>query len=241
MYDFANLTDAELTRCGDTLRDVGSAASSMEDAANSIVKTLYENITDSATGQKANALVRFYKTHPYGQLDAGLQEFARGILGSNPPSDDLRCLTLLGTIGDQEQWNFRARSAGHKAIPLASAEMVSGIPMIARLINQFGIDLGAVMRPDPMLIGDLSKKTFNTFYVPEAVGSPYIPFQDDFVIRYGIKSVLGFGGVLSSGELFVVIMFSKVPIPSKTAEIFNRMATFVKDAVEPFVGNKVFA
>ena len=153
----------------------------------------------------------------------------------------MRCLTLLGTIGDEEQWNSRARSAGHKAIPLASAEMVSGIPMIARLINQFGIDLGAVMRPDPMLIGDLSKKTFNTFYVPDTVGSPYIPFQDDFVIRYGIKSVLGFGGVLSSGELFVVIMFSKVSIPSKTAEVFNRMANFVKDAVEPFVGNKVFA
>ena len=76
MYDFTNLTDAELTRCGDTLRDVASAASSMEDAANRIVKILYENFSDSATGQKANALVRFYKTHPYSQLDAGLQEFA---------------------------------------------------------------------------------------------------------------------------------------------------------------------
>ena len=129
---------------------------------------------------------------------------------------------MLGTIGDQEQWNSRARSAGHQAIPLASAEIVSGIPMIARLINQFGIDIGAVMRPDPMLIGDLSKKTFNTFYVPEAAGSPYIPAQDDFVIRYGIKSVLGFGGVLSSGELFAVIMFSKVSISSKTAEIFKQ-------------------
>jgi hypothetical protein len=241
MYDFANLTDAELARCGHTLRDVGSAASSMEYAANRIVTALYENITDSATWQKANALVRFYKTHPYSRLNAGLQDFARGILGSNSPSDELRCLTLLGTIGDQEQWNSRTRSAGHQAIPLASADMVSGISMIARLINQFGIDVGAVMQPNPMLIGDLSKKTFNTFCVPEAAGSPYIPFQDDFVIRYGIKSVLGFGGVLSSGELFVVIMFSKVSIPSNTAEIFNRMAICVKDAVEPFVGNKVFA
>ena len=241
MYNFANLTDADLAQCGNTLRDEGSAASSMEDAASRIVKSLYENITDSATGQRSNALVRFYKTHPYSQFDAGLQEFARGILGSTSPSDDLRCLTLLGTIGDEEQWNSRARSQGHKAIPLASAEMISGVPMIARLINQFGIEVGSVMRPDPMLIGDLSQKTFNTFYVPEAVGSPYIPFQDDFVIRYGIKSVLGFGGVLSSGELFVVIMFSKVSIPDKTAQIFNRMANWVKDAVEPFVGNKVFA
>ena len=110
MYDFAHFTDVDLARCGDNLRDGLSGASSMEDAANRIVKTLYENITDSATGQRANALVRFYKTHPYNQLDQGLQDFARGILGSNPPSDDMLCLTLLGTIGDEEQWNTRTRS-----------------------------------------------------------------------------------------------------------------------------------
>ena len=47
--------------------------------------------------------------------------------------------------------------------------------------------------------------------------------------------------VLSSGELFFVLMFSKVSIPSSTAEIFKGMAGYVKDAMEPFVGNKVFA
>ena len=174
MYDFANFTDTDLASCGDTLRGVGSGASSMEDAANRLVKTLYENITDSATGQTANALVRFYKTHPYDQLDAGLQEFARGLLGSNPPRDDLHCLGVLGTVADIVEANSRAESKIHQAIPLASAEMVSGIPIIGPLVNQFGIDVGAVMRPDPMLIGDLSRKTFNTFYVPEAVGSPHM-------------------------------------------------------------------
>ena len=90
--------------------------------------------------------------------------------------------------------------------------------MISRLLTQYGIDVGSVMRPDPMLIGGISKKTYNTFYVPEAVGSTYIPAQDDFVIPNGIKSVLGFGGVLSSGEPFVVIMFSKPGIP---ADVMN--------------------
>ena len=260
MYDFANFTDTDLASCGDTLRGVGSGASSMEDAANRLVKSLYENITDPATGQTANALVRFYKTHPYDQLDAGLQDFARGLLGSNPPSDDLRCLSLLGTVGDIKEANSRADSKIHQALPLASAELVSGIPIIGPLINQFGIDVGAVMRPDPMLIGDLSRKTFNTFYVPEAVGSPYMAAQkvsipsstaeifkgmakyaEEYVIQYGIKSLLGFGGVLSSGELFFVLMFSKVSIPRSTAEIFKGMAGYVKDAMEPFVGNKVFA
>jgi hypothetical protein len=213
----------------------------MEDAAGKIVRYLYDNITDPATGRKSCALVRFYKTHPYKQLDAGLQDFAQGILGSPPPSGDINCLTLLGTMGDQDQWKSRAQSNGHRAIPLASAEMVGSIPMIARLINQFGLEVGSVLRPDPMLIGDLSQKNFNTFFVPEALGSPYIPAQDDFVIPYGIKSVLGFGGVLSSGELFAVIMFSKTPIPNQIAQSFRNLAPNVKEAVEPFVGNKVFA
>ena len=113
--------------------------------------------------------------------------------------------------------------------------------MIARLINQFGLEVGSVLRPDTTLIGDLSQKTFNTFFVPEALGSPYIPAQDDFVIPYGIKSVLGFGGMLSSGELFAVIMFSKTSIPNQTAQSFRNLAPNVKEAVEPFVGNKVFA
>ena len=148
---------------------------------------------------------------------------------------------MLGTKGDNADWKSRSTSNGHRAIPLASAEMVGGIPMISRLLTQFGIDVGSVMRPDPMLIGDMSAKTYNTFYVPEAVGSPYIPAQDEFVIPNGIQSVLGFGGVLSSGELFVVIMFSKASIPADVANKFSAVGVSVKEAVEPFVGDKVFA
>jgi hypothetical protein len=239
MYDFAKFSDADLKECGANIATLGGGASSMEDVANKIVNYLYENITDSS-GKTANALVRFYKTHPYSQLDSGLQGFAQGILGS-APSDDTNCLTMLGTTGDDTAWKSRSTSNGHRAIPLASAEMVSGIPMISRLLTQFGIDVGSVMRPDPMLIGDLSEKTYNTFYVPEAVGSPYIPAQDDFVVPNGIKSVLGFGGILSSGELFVVIMFSKASIPADVAGKFSAVGASVKEAVEPFVGNKIFA
>ena len=113
--------------------------------------------------------------------------------------------------------------------------------MIAQLINQFGIEMGSVLRPDPSVIVDLQRKTYNTFYIADAVGSPYIPAQEDFVIPYGVKSVLGFGGVLSSGELFVVVMFSKVPISRESAENVRDLAASAKEAVEHFVGSAVFA
>ena len=71
--------------------------------------------------------------------------------------------------------------------------------------------------------------------------SQFIPAQDDFVKPYGVQSVLGVGGMLSSGELFVVIMFSKTAIPQATADAFKTLGPAVKDALRPFVGSKVFA
>jgi len=241
MYDLTRFTQSEATECGNALRALGSAASSMETAANNIVQHPYNNVINSETNEKACALIRFYKTHPYGQLASGLQEFASGIMGGAPESQDMKCLTMMATAGEHADWNSRSTSSGHRAIPLASADFVGGIPMIAQLVSQFGIEMGSVISPDPNVIGDLAPQTFNTFHIADAVDSPCIPAQDDFVKPYGVKSVLGFGGVLSSGELFVVIMFSKVSIPASTASSFRDLSANVKEAVEPFVGGAVFA
>ena len=241
MYDLTRFTQSEATECGNALRALGSAASSMETAANNIVQHLYNNVINSETTEKACALIRFYKTHPYGQLASGLQEFASGIMGGAPESQDMKCLTMMATAGEHADWNSRSTSSGHRAIPLASADFVGGIPMIAQLVSQFGIEMGSVISPEPNVIGDLARQTFNTFHIADAVDSPCIPAQDDFVKPYGVKSVLGFGGVLSSGELFVVIMFSKVSIPASTASSFRDLSANVKEAVEPFVGGAVFA
>ena len=257
MYDLTNLTDADVADLGEALRSAASGASSMEEATYSMVRVLYENILDPATGETTTALVRFYKTHPYDQLDAELQAFARDIFGPTVTSGGLHCLCLLGTAGDIFEANDRAYSKIHQALPLAGAELASGIPMLSPAIYQFGIDLGAVMRPDPSLAGNLS---LNPFYVPEAQGSPEMAVQDvpvpernqeifegmaqyagEFVVQYDLKSLLGFGGLLSSGELFFIFIMTKIPVPRSVAETLKGLAGYVKDAVEPFVGNKVFA
>ncbi len=165
MYDLKTITPAQTTELGNALSGLGSGAQSMEEAANRIVRHLQENLIDAQSGQKSCALVRFYKSHPHVELDEGLQEFARGVLGATPESPDMKCLTLLATVGDQPQWNSRANSQGHKAIPLASEQVIASIPMISRLVSQFGLDVSAVVKPEPGLIGDLAQKTYNTFYI----------------------------------------------------------------------------
>jgi len=86
----------------------------------------------------------------------------------------------------------------------------------------------------------LQQKTYNVFHVPEAVGSPYVPEQKEFVIPFGIRSVLGFGGILPSGNFFAVILFAKVPISRETAELFKTVTLAVKLAVLPFDDGRIF-
>jgi hypothetical protein len=241
MYDLVSFSKSDAKECGTALRLLGSGVASVEDAGGRIVRHFYDQLGDKQSGRNACALVRLYKTHSYGELDEELQKFADGILGRPPDVQAVKCLTLLATVGDKPEWNSRKNSKGHKAIPLPSEKVVAQIPMIAQLIKQFGVEASSVIKPDPSLLVDLQQKTYNVFHVPDAKGSPYIPAQQDFVIPMGIKSVVGFGGILASGNLFAVIMFCKVSVPRETADNFKSLALDVKAAVEPLEAGKVFA
>ena len=238
MHDLNTFGLSAVVECGAALRSETASAESMEEAANRIVGYLYDNIVDGS-GKRALALVRFFKTHPFGSLDPQQQEFARSL--HNDASVSTKCLTLLATRGDEPDWNSRQTSRGHVAIPLPSEKMVEDAPIIAQLIQQLGLDIGAIISADRETIMNLAQKTYNVFYVSEAEGSPYIPAQKEFVIPYGIRSVLGFGGMLPSGNLFAVIMFARTPVSRETADMFANVALGAKLAVLPFDGRATFA
>jgi hypothetical protein len=240
MYNVAKFTMRDMTECGNELRKFGAGAKSMEESATRIVNFLYENL-GTESNEKAFALIRLFKTHTYEELDPGLQAFSDAVLGQKPEAPGMKCLTLLATAGDQTAWTARADSEGHKAIPLPSAQVVEQFPMVSQLVKQFGLEVHSVLDPDLKILMDLEQTTFNVFYIPEAAGSPYITAQEEFVIPYQIKSVLGFGGMLPSGNLFAIIMFSKVPIPQETADMFKTIALNVKMALLPFAESATFS
>jgi len=241
MYDLTRFTLRDMVECGLALRQFGLGVESMEEASNRIVRYLYENFCTKPTGEKSCALVRLFKTHPYEDLEVELAEYARSMLDHYPPLPAMKCMTLLATVGEQTEWNSRHRSVGHKAIPLASESVVAQIPMISQLIRQLGLDIKTVINPGADLLVEIEQRKYNVFYVPEAIGNPYIPAQDSFVIPFGIKSVLGFGGLLPSGNLFAIIMFLKVQIPHSTAQMFSTLALNVKTALLRFDRGPVFA
>lgn len=220
------------------LRELAAEARSMEEAATLVVEHLYRCLTDQR-GEPAAALVRFYVTHAFGTLPADLQAFARRAAGE-PVSDQTRCLTLLGTTGVRPEWRDRHLSQGHQAIPLTSEAAVAAMPMVSRLINELGLELSDVVSPPADdLVLSLHHRNYNVFHVKEAAGSPSIPDQE-FVATHGVRSALGIGSVLPSGDLCSVVMFSTVPVNERVADLFTSLAPAVKAAVVRFSYN-VFA
>ena len=240
MFDLEDFTFVEMTRVGSDLRKLGAEAESLEEVANRIVQYLYDRFTSKKVRQRACVLVRLFKTHPFGELDEGLRQFATTLLKDTNASPDMKCLTLLATAGEKPAWNSRGASEGHKAIPLPSEKAIQNAPMISQLFSQLGLSLSTLQKPDPLLMLDTEQFSFNVFHVPDALGSPYVPAQKEFVIPYGVKSVVGFGGLLPTGDLFAVILFTRVHVPRESAELFKILALSTKLAMVSVEQAQVF-
>lgn len=234
-YTLETFSFADVMACRNQLRQLfGSDVRNVVDAAERTVDFFYREFVD-LEGRPAYGLVRFFKTHLFGELSPELQECARELEpAADSMADSLRCLTLLATRGIEPEWNSSQNSRHHRVIPLTSVEVVERAPMIAQLITQMGLDIANVVRPPRALL--LEKDgAYNVFHVPVAEGSPYILAQEEFVKPYGIRSVLGFGGLLSTGDMFAVVLFSRVQVPEEIAANFRIVGLNLKLAILPLV------
>jgi hypothetical protein len=239
--DLTDFTVGAMLRAGIAIRRLVRGSESLEAAAQLVTRYLYEHCVNAASGERSCALVRFYKTHAYGDLEPELREFALAQLDGITPDDTMRCLTLIATAGDEPAWNSRHESQGHKAIPLPSADAVRAAPMVMRLIEDLGIDVDRVVSGSTGAARGADPRTYDVFHIEEALGSPYIPAQRGFVIPHKIASVVGFGGLLRSGELFAVILFSRVRIPVRSAVRFRTIALDVRSSLFGFDETSTFA
>ncbi|MEO8909042.1 MAG: hypothetical protein ABI408_02280 [Gemmatimonadaceae bacterium] len=238
-YDLTRFDLGDMLKCSLRLRETAVGAPTLESSAQRVCRFLYDELCDRE-GKRQCALVRCYKTHEFGSLEPDLQSFARAVMGVEHPQPSMKCLTLMATVGQTAPWNSRFLSRGHRAIPLPSSDIVEKAPMISQLIKEFGLDLSAVLRPSPDVVRELAGKRHGVFHVEDAVNSPYIPAQEEFVVRYGIKSVLGFGGVLPNGELFAVILFATVRVSAASADRFRSLALDVKSGFSRFADPNIF-
>lgn len=238
-YDLSRFDLGDMLKSSLRLREAAADAPTLEASAQRVCRFFYDELR-GPDKQRACALVRCYKTHPFGLLEPELQQFARGLMENETPRPTMKCLTLMATVGQTAAWNSRFLSQSHRCVPLPSPEIVEKAPMISQLIKELGLELTSVLQPSPDVVKELAGKRHGVFHVEDAAGSPYIPAQQEFVERYGIRSVLGFGGVIGTGDLFAVILFSTVHVSPSAADRFRSLALDVKSSFNKFSQNNVF-
>lgn len=230
---------AELIQVSTVLRQLGRGASSVEEVADRVVVLLRDRLVDKARDAPALPLVRFYVTRRYDDLEPDLRDVARAAGPDGFAERNAVCLVLLATAGEEPAWNDRRLSVNHRAIPLPSVAALDRLPMVAALVRQLGLDPRQLVDPAPAAAGDLERST-GIFFVEDALESPTIPDQQQFVLPYGIRSAAGFGGVLPDGLVYAVVFFSSVPIPRNAAELFPVFALSLEVALLFLAGRPVF-
>jgi serine phosphatase RsbU (regulator of sigma subunit) len=211
---------------------------SMEEATADLVRFLRNAFVDPATHRPEVLLARCFQTVALPDLPDDLREHARTRLTS-PPPQDVRCLTLLGTDGDLAQWCDTRQSVSYRVLPLVSKESVAAAPMVAGLVEQLGLGAERLLDLNQLDAAERNEESLDVFFVPEASGSAQVPAQE-FVREHGIRSVLGFGGVLPGGEVFVVVLFSRTPVDADVAAMFRTVAMAAKLALLPAVTAPLF-
>ncbi len=145
-------------------------------------------------------------------------------------------MSNLATFGFADMMHLRGRlrslfEAGEPPTFEAAAQRV--------VQEQIGVNVSSVLSAEAIPL-DARDVGHNVFHVPGAPGSPYVPAQHDFVEPYGIRSVLGFGGLLASGDLVAGLLFSRVPVSAEAADQFKVIGLNFKLAMLPFMRKPSF-
>ena len=213
-----------------SLRDDVSGLPSLCAAAQVFAERLYADYPTFA------ALVRVFCTLPLGTLPAEERAFAERFLEGTAEKTQIGAgtpvLTLLGTRGIEPRWSERTHSHGHRAIPLPSNAFIGEIPMIARLLGETGFPALEGGGANWQFVRKVSDSD-GLFFVGDARtttderGRRIIP-ATDFVERYGIKTVFGFGGPYENRATFlsVIVFCRRTLLRSDAAKFIPLMNEF---------------
>jgi hypothetical protein len=109
-------------------------AKRLEEAAQTLAETLHTQFSESVVVARVFLTVPLPKTN---------KDFVQNLAGSAGAADALKAntpvLSRIATHGEEKDWCDRRKSEGHVGIPLISADFVGAIPMISRLLKEFGV------------------------------------------------------------------------------------------------------
>jgi hypothetical protein len=228
MAELGTFSVEDLESFSRAIRELGRGSADMQEAAQRVTDYLHDHLR-SADGAPELLVSLCHKTHVFGGLPPHLQDLARTV----DPSIDERsvCLVRLSQSGYADG-SPEARSLVQ---PLTAAAFDSQ-PILVAMLVAMGLDIDSALDPDRALSMPLHHRSLPEFLLPDDVDSVW--FEDlgtgAQLERLGARSLLGLGGALPSGDLFFVFLFSRTPIPTRTAELMRTIATATKATLIPF-------
>ena len=199
-----------------------------------VISYIYKKFKENET-LPTLALARIFVVLPYDDL----KPVDRHELGNRIPIDAPRYLTLVGTIGKNEEWNRRERSRNHRVIPLPqTAEELESIPMLAEMFRRMDVDYRRIV--NPASFSDIQQMIEGYMLEERAEGSPFIPAQEDFVEPYGVKSELGYGGFLPSGAVYTCFLFFTAPLSQAEANKLKVISAAIQQTLLPYDAEKKY-
>jgi histone H3/H4 len=216
------------------------SSESLENAAQELATALHSQFDESVV------IARVFVTVPFDTLPEVNRDFVQKLAESAGVASDLKTgtpvLSLVGSHGQEEDWNDRRKSKGHVGIPLISSSFVDAIPMISRLLKELGVPLDWVDSHDSEIIVQTLSGATGLFFVEDAgeatdqEGRKIIAAQD-FVSSYDVKSVFGTGGVYPNGQMVVVVVFCRDSFARAEAEQFLALTQLFKGETTSLAGS----
>jgi hypothetical protein len=220
---------------------------SVEEMGQKFIDVIYDEF------EKSLALARLFISMPYAELPTFRQNFVKNLAGQLNIESELTnttpVLSLIGTRGNEPEWNDCKHSKGHLGIPLVSPEFVDTIPMVSRLLNQLGLGLKWISMPNEKFTMETKSDITGTFLVKDAKNDQdsqnrrIIPMQD-FVVDYKVKTVFGFGGryILGKKSIIAGIFFSQESLTEETPKKLSPIIKSFKVTTMPLViTGKIFS
>ena len=219
-------------------------AKQLSEAAQALTSETYNQFADSVL------LARLFVTIPLSGLPPNRKQFVQNLAKSAGADTGLKnstpVLSLLGTSGQESDWNSPSKSKGHLGIPLISSAFVGAIPMISRLLKELGVPLDWIDSHDSEIIKKSIGSSAGLFFVDDASqatdneGRKIIAAQD-FVAKYSVKSVFGTGEGYANGQMAVNIVFCRDSFARSSAEYFLNLTSSFKNTTGSLIeSSKLF-
>ncbi len=242
MMDLAHVDRRELLDVLDQVRGRLRAAPTLEAAAQEVVTVIAHAFASSVV------LSRLFLTVPFGKLPDEQRRAAWHVAEAQSlqsrVNDRTPVLTLLGTYGKHPDWCDRRTSRGHAAIPLCSQVFVDSIPMVARMLQEMGVDLGLVTNGDPYVDGS---GWVGLFYVEDArtarddQGRRIIP-ASDFIEQHSVRTVFGIGKAYANGSIASFVVFAnKVLSRERVETLIPMINAFKAETMDHMALDRIFS